>query len=119
MLIAYMSRTGNVRRFAGKLDMRTAEIDEGAVIHEPFIFVTYTTGFGEAPAEALRFLRSNARYLRGVAASGNRNWGACFAKSADLIASLYQVPVIAKFELSGTPRDVEIFKQGVKRIASY
>lgn len=46
MLIAYMSRTGNVRRFAGKLDMRTAEIDEGAVIHEPFIFVTYSPDSG-------------------------------------------------------------------------
>jgi protein involved in ribonucleotide reduction len=54
-----------------------------------------------------------------VSASGNRNWGASFAKSADTISSLYDVPVITKFELSGTGRDVDQFMSGVAAIAAH
>jgi protein involved in ribonucleotide reduction len=55
----------------------------------------------------------------GVSASGNRNWGDRFGASADLIARLYNVPVLSKFELSGTSKDIEIFKREVSAVASY
>ncbi|MFD2371527.1 class Ib ribonucleoside-diphosphate reductase assembly flavoprotein NrdI [Brevibacillus sp. GCM10020057] len=119
MLIAYDSKTGNVRRFVKKLGLPSVEIAGDMVIEEPFVLVTYTTGFGQVPEKVTAFLRSNHRYLRGVAASGNRNWGASFAKSADTIAREYGVPIISKFELSGTIRDVEHFTSGVARIAAY
>jgi len=119
MLIAYLSRTGNVRRFVSKLNMRAMPVEAAYWVDEPFVFVTYTTGFGQVPEQAYEFLRHNAPYLRGVAASGNRNWGTRFALSADIIAQMYQVPVISKFELSGTSRDVETFLQGVEKIAAY
>ncbi|EJL44068.1 MULTISPECIES: class Ib ribonucleoside-diphosphate reductase assembly flavoprotein NrdI [Brevibacillus] len=119
MLIAFDSKTGNVRRFVSKLDLPRVEIDPEMVIDEPFILVTYTTGFGQVPEKVDRFLKRNHVYLRGVSASGNRNWGASFAKSADTIASQYGVPVISKFELSGTGRDVEQFTSGVAAIATH
>ncbi|WNC12231.1 class Ib ribonucleoside-diphosphate reductase assembly flavoprotein NrdI [Brevibacillus brevis] len=119
MLIAYDSKTGNVRRFVNKLPMRSVEIDPEMVIEEPFVLVTYTTGFGQVPAKVDAFLKRNHTYMRGVSASGNRNWGATFAKSADTIASKYGVPVISKFELSGTSRDIEHFTSGVATIAAY
>ncbi|GGA27154.1 class Ib ribonucleoside-diphosphate reductase assembly flavoprotein NrdI [Paenibacillus physcomitrellae] len=119
MLIAYDSKTGNVRRFINKLKMQAVQIDESMTIDEPFVLVTYTTGFGQVPERVASFLQRNHDRLVGVAASGNRNWGDRFAKSADIISEKYDVPVISKFELSGTFGDAERFKQEVSRFAAY
>lgn len=119
MLIAFDSKTGNVRRFVKKLNLPYIEIEEDMVVDKPFVMVTYTTGFGQVPAKVLSFLNRNHALLRGVSASGNRNWGTSFAKSADIISSLYGVPVISKFELSGTSRDVDLFTRGVEAIAAH
>jgi len=119
VLIAYDSKTGNVKRFIRKLDLPSIQIEESTKIEEPFVLVTYTTGFGQPPAKVLSFLRHNYERLMGVSASGNRNWGDRFAGSADHIAQMYGVPVISKFELSGTIKDVETFKREVSAVASY
>lgn len=119
MLIAYASKTGNVRRFVARLDMPAVPVTADLALDEPFVLVTYTTGFGEVPAQVKAFLARNGARLRGVAASGNRNWGANFAASADKIARTYGVPVVHKFELSGTWSDVERFREGVSRLAAY
>lgn len=119
MLIAYDSKTGNVKRFIRKLDLPSVQIEESTVLDEPFVLVTYTTGFGNAPAKVLSFLQRNHDKMVGVSASGNRNWGDRFAQSADRISSMYGVPILTKFELSGTTRDVEIFLREVKAVASY
>ncbi|TVY05503.1 class Ib ribonucleoside-diphosphate reductase assembly flavoprotein NrdI [Paenibacillus cremeus] len=119
MLIAYDSKTGNVRRFIQKCNLPSIQIEEAMTVNEPFVLVTYTTGFGQAPDKVMTFLRRNHQWLRGVSASGNRNWGEGFARSADRIAEQYRVPVLTKFELSGTGRDVETFTQGVLAVAAY
>ncbi|GAA4851468.1 class Ib ribonucleoside-diphosphate reductase assembly flavoprotein NrdI [Paenibacillus vulneris] len=119
MLIAYDSKTGNVRRFVEKLNMRVVQIEEMMTVNEPFVLITYTTGFGQVPQKVMSFLQKNHANLMGVSASGNRNWGEGFARSADLIAKLYKVPVVSKFELSGTKQDVERFKQEVRLVAAY
>jgi len=119
MVIAFDSKTGNVKRFVHKLNMRTVEIDEQTQMEEPFVLITYTTGFGQIPEKVQSFLQKNGSYMRGVSASGNRNWGTSFAKSADTIAMMYDVPVISKFELSGTNSDVQRFVEGVNAIAAY
>ena len=92
MLIAYDSKTGNVRRFIAKLQMPAVQIEEAMTMDEPFVLVTYTTGFGQIPPKVASFLESNSSRLQGVAASGNRNWGDGFAKSADPISDLYMCP---------------------------
>ncbi|WP_256756650.1 class Ib ribonucleoside-diphosphate reductase assembly flavoprotein NrdI [Cohnella sp. WQ 127256] len=119
MLIAYDSKTGNVRRFIDKLKLPSIQIEESLDIDQSFILVTYTTGFGQVPDKVTSFLRRNHSKMRGVSASGNRNWGDGFALSADHIAAMYGVPIISKFELSGTKRDVEQFVQEVHAVASY
>jgi len=119
MLIAYDSRTGNVRRFVQKLDFRAVQIDETMTLDEPFVLVTYTTGFGQVPGRVISFLRRNYPLLAGVAASGNRNWGSRYALSADRVAEQYKVPVLGKFELAGTASDVEYFVREVRRIEAY
>lgn len=119
MLVVYESKTGNVKRFVNKLNMRAVPIDEQKQVYEPFVLVTYTTGFGQVPEKVELFLETNHDMLRGVSASGNRNWGQGFAKSADTIASKYDVPVILKFELSGTNQDTQHFVERVQAIEAY
>ncbi|MDQ0112721.1 class Ib ribonucleoside-diphosphate reductase assembly flavoprotein NrdI [Paenibacillus harenae] len=119
MLVVYDSKTGNVKRFINKLNMRAMPIDEEKSVDEPFVLVTYTTGFGEVPEKVASFLKRNFEHLRGVSASGNRNWGTGFAKSADTISQMYDVPVISKFELSGTSQDTEHFVERVRTIEAY
>lgn len=120
-MIAYDSRTGNVQRFVRKLGSayRSVQIQPDLQLDEPFLLITYTTGFGQVPEKVDAFLAQNHALLRGVSASGNRNWGANFARSADMISHRYQVPVLCKFELSGTGRDIEQFQKEVAAIAAY
>lgn len=119
MVIVYSSMTGNVKRFVNKVRMPSIQIKDGLKIEVPYILVTYTTGFGNVPENVSTFLSSNSKYLKAVSASGNKNWGDSFAASADKIASDYQVPVLSKFELSGTSRDVQYFIEGVEKLETY
>ncbi|MDF4197333.1 class Ib ribonucleoside-diphosphate reductase assembly flavoprotein NrdI [Bacillus subtilis] len=114
MLIAYYSRTGNVRRFVTKTGLRAVEITPDLALAEPFVCVTGTYGFGQVARPVDDFLAANSAYLTGVAASGNRNWGGNYAKAADIIAAQYGVPVIGRFELAGTDADVRQFIERVK-----
>lgn len=119
MKIAYDSKTGNVRRFVKKLNIDAIEINEDLILEELFVLITYTTGFGQVPQKVLQFLEKNHSNLLGVAASGNRNWGNNFCKSADTISNMYNVPIIHKFELSGTNKDVDKFLDGVNSIETH
>lgn len=119
MLIAYDSKTGNVKRFINKLSLPAIQIDEQMKVDEPFVLVTYTTGFGEVPPRVRAFLERNYQHMLGVAASGNRNWGNKFGRSADLIAERYHVPIISKFEMAGTKNDALLFEREVSRVATY
>ncbi|MFX3622484.1 MAG: class Ib ribonucleoside-diphosphate reductase assembly flavoprotein NrdI [Ectobacillus sp.] len=119
MRIVYDSMTGNVKRFIHKLNMPAMQIREDLVIDEDFVLVTYTTGFGNVPERVSKFLERNADCLKGVSASGNRNWGDMFGASADKIANQYNVPVLSKFELAGTDKDVQFFKERVREIATH
>lgn len=116
MLIAYDSRTGNVKRFVQRLEREYVKIDEELKLHKPFILVTYTTGFGQVPQRTMQFLEHNAEWLRGVAVSGNRNWGTRYGLAGDHIARMFRVPLLMKFELSGTKNDIAAFKQEVEAI---
>ncbi|MDQ0206816.1 class Ib ribonucleoside-diphosphate reductase assembly flavoprotein NrdI [Alkalicoccobacillus murimartini] len=119
MQIIYDSKTGNVKRFADKLPFEDKQpLQQDTHIDQPFILITYTTGFGNIPPSTEEFLAKNAGNLVGVAASGNRIWGANFAKSADTISARYNIPVFRKFELSGTSSDVETFTQEVNNVTT-
>lgn len=118
MLIAYDSLTGNVKRFITKVSkdspsLKVVNVNDNPIINEKFILVTYTIGFGNVPATTEKFLNENHKNLIAVASSGNLVWGNNFGKSGDIISQQYGVPLIIKFELSGTTKDVEKFTQEV------
>ena len=119
MIVYFASMTGNVRRFARKIDLEAREIAPNTVAEGPYLLITYTIGYGEVPAKVADFLRDNGELLRGVAVSGNRNWGANFGRAGDIVAREYGVPLIHKFELAGTATDVRIFNERADDIATY
>lgn len=113
MLIVYDSLTGNVERFVNKLPRKSVKIIDGLRVNEPFILVTYTIGFGGVPESTANFLKENYSYLQAVVSSGNKVWGSNFARAGDTISDQYLVPLLLKFELSGTNRDLEVFTREV------
>nr|WP_211747920.1 class Ib ribonucleoside-diphosphate reductase assembly flavoprotein NrdI [Paenibacillus sp. Marseille-Q4541] len=117
MIVVYDSLTGNIERFIKKLkNFECIRITEDMRINKPFVLLTYTIGFGEVPKSVSKFLSNNDQYLKGVAGSGNMNWGAFYCGAAERISKYYNVPLIHKFELSGTMNDVDKFTQGVNCI---
>jgi protein involved in ribonucleotide reduction len=117
MLIVYDSLTGNVQRFINKINNKNIlKVSESLIIYESCILVTYTTGFGMIPDSTQMFIRNNKDFIKGVSCSGNRNWGSNFGKAGDDISQELNIPLLLKFELSGTDEDVEIFNQEVESI---
>ncbi len=109
--------TGNVRRFVSNLTSPSFDISERkglVVINEPFVLITYTTGFGEVPKEVETFLSNSYPFLKAVIGSGNRNWGANFCKGAKSISKKYNVPLLHEFELSGTREDIRIVTDKIR-----
>ncbi|WP_436860109.1 class Ib ribonucleoside-diphosphate reductase assembly flavoprotein NrdI [Staphylococcus caeli] len=120
MKVVYYSFSGNVRRFINKIEladvMEITQNNCAEKIDVPFILVTGTIGFGEVPQPVQSFLDVNHDLLRGVAASGNRNWGQNFAKAGRSISEKYQVPLLMKFEVQGTQSDISEFKDKVGQL---
>lgn len=111
-MIAFASRTGNVRFIVGELNVPNVEITSDTVMNDKYVLFTYTDGLGNIPPLVEEFLKSNHHLCLGVFASGNRNFGlSYFCGSADKINNWYGIPILHKMELRGTPSDFEILKQ--------
>ena len=121
MFVYYDSKTGNVQRFIDKIKKEKPEwsfvkISGDMEISENGHLVTFTTNFGEIPNTTEKFLenKNNRKYIESVCSSGNMNWGTLFGKAADKIEETYSIPVLMKFELSGTHVQVEYFINSVE-----
>lgn len=92
-----------------------------AMIHQrkfmPNDFARYHPGgsAGAVPRQVIRFLNDehNRALLRGVIASGNRNFGEAYGRAGDVIARKCSVPWLYRFELMGTQSDIENVRKGV------
>ena len=121
MFVYYDSKTGNVQRFIDKIKKERPEwsfvkISGDMEILENGHLVTFTTNFGEIPDTTEKFLKNenNRKYIKSVSSSGNMNWGTLFGKAADNIEEKYGIPVLMKFELSGTHIQVEYFINSIE-----
>lgn len=114
MLIIFASRTGNVRRFVNKavelsvLRFRACELPDIIPFQQAHL-VTYTDPMGAVPPMVENFLARHHRKILSVSGSGNRNWGRDFAAAVDRIHQQYGIPINLKFELSGTPSEIQTF----------
>jgi protein involved in ribonucleotide reduction len=105
-MIAFASRTGNVRYIVSQLQLPSVEIDVDRVMTEPFLVMTYTDGLGGVPQEVKLFLERNGMYCRGVIVSGNSNFGHhVFGAAGDKIAEQWRIPLVRKIELRGFSED--------------
>ena len=121
MFVYYDSKTGNVQRFIDKIKKEKPEwsfvkISGDMEISENGHLVTFTTNFGEIPDTTEKFLENenNRKCIKSISSSGNMNWGTLFGKAADNIEEKYGIPVLMKFELSGTHVQVEYFINSIE-----
>ncbi|WP_445682764.1 class Ib ribonucleoside-diphosphate reductase assembly flavoprotein NrdI [Radicibacter daui] len=125
-LIYYSSASGNTARFIEKLGLPAQRIPispeaEMPVPEGPFVLVTpsYADGLGRGAVakQVIRFLNDPERrgLLRGVIASGNRNFGSLYACAGGLVATKCNVPVLYRFELAGTETDIDRVRAGLAK----
>lgn len=124
-LIYYSSESGNTARFMLKLGLAAQRIpispkDEMPVVAQDYVLILPTfadgEGRGAVPKQVIRFLNDPARRarIRGVIASGNRNFGATFALAGKVIAGKCNVPVLWRFELAGLETDIARVRRGLQ-----
>ncbi|SMY33184.1 class Ib ribonucleoside-diphosphate reductase assembly flavoprotein NrdI [Photobacterium andalusiense] len=125
-LIYFSSQSGNTQRFVEKLNLGAIRLPIDAdtttpTPEAPFVLIcpTYADGYGRGavPKAVIRFLNNpkNRLLLKGIIASGNRNFGCLFALAGDVIAQKCQVPVLYRFELAGTDQDVLRVREGLQK----
>ncbi|EGA71932.1 NrdI protein [Vibrio sinaloensis DSM 21326] len=126
MIVYYSSASGNTQRFVERLEVDSIRLPINAdepmpILDQPYVLVcpTYADGEGRGavPKSVIKVLNhaENRAHLKGVIASGNRNFGELFAQAGKIIAHKCQVPVLYRFELSGTQHDVQAVQQGLEQ----
>lgn len=119
MIAYYSTASGNTARFVARLGLDAMRVAEP--ITRPFVLVTPTYADGEGrfavPKPVIRFLNdpANRSLIQGVIAGGNRNFGEFFARAGDVIAMKCGIPLLYRFELSGTEEDVARVRSGLER----
>lgn len=117
-IVFYSSETGNTLSFIKKLGMEEnafqikSKMPNLVEISSPYILFipTYAAndGRGAIPKSIVKFLnnQNNRTLLKGIVASGNKNFGSNFCLAGDLISNKCDVPVLYRYELRGTQHDV-------------
>ena len=104
MIVYYSSASGNTQRFIEQLSLPAIRLPIDAEqalpeISQPFVLIcpTYADGHGKGavPKSVIKALNQpqTRALLKGVIASGNRNFGELFAHAGSVIANKCQVPV--------------------------
>ncbi|UNB50591.1 class Ib ribonucleoside-diphosphate reductase assembly flavoprotein NrdI [Mycolicibacterium sp. YH-1] len=127
-LVYFSSVSENTHRFVEKLGLPAIRIPlrERIEVAEPFVLILPTYGGGHAnepdpdaggyvPKQVIAFLNNkhNRSLIRGVIAAGNNNFGAEFAYAGEVVSRKCGVPYLYRFELMGTPDDVEAVRAGL------
>lgn len=125
-LIFYSSASENTLRFVRRLGLPARRIpiapaDPMPEPDGPFVLIcpTYADGEGRGAVakQVIRYLNDPDRraLLRGVIASGNRNFGATYALAGQVIANKCNVPVLHRFELAGMETDLARVRAGLEK----
>lgn len=123
-LVYFSNVSNNTTRFVDKLEMPALRIpikakEEPLMVTEPFVLILPTYGGGHikgsVPIQVKKFLNeeSNRQHIRGVIAAGNINFGEAFCSAGQVIKDKLHVPYLYRFEIMGTPHDVEMVQSGL------
>ncbi|MCI1035455.1 MULTISPECIES: class Ib ribonucleoside-diphosphate reductase assembly flavoprotein NrdI [Raoultella] len=123
LIVYFSSSSENTHRFVQRLGLPAVRIPlnerERIQVDEPYILIVPSYGgggtAGAVPRQAIRFLNDphNRQLIRGVIAAGNRNFGDAYGRAGDVVAQKCSVPYLYRFELMGTPQDVDNVRKGV------
>ncbi|HID8918133.1 TPA: class Ib ribonucleoside-diphosphate reductase assembly flavoprotein NrdI [Klebsiella michiganensis] len=123
LIVYFSSSSENTHRFVQRLGLPAVRIPlnerERIQVDEPYILIVPSYGgggtAGAVPRQAIRFLNDphNRQLIRGVIAAGNRNLGEAYGRAGDVIKQKCGVPYLYRFELMGTPQDVDNVRKGV------
>ena len=129
-VVYFSSTTENTKRFVEKLGLENTRIpltkkETMPIVEKPYVLIIPTYGGGASlmgreshpiMPQIKKFLKNNTnvKNLKAVISSGNRNFFEDFCIAGDIISKEYNVPYVYRFELLGTPEDVDIVKQGLK-----
>lgn len=125
-LVYFSSRSGNTAKFVARLGLDALRIPIDAdqpmpQPDQPYVLITpsYSDGHGRGAVhpQVVRFLNDPARreLIRGVIASGNRNFGQYYALAGRRVADKLNVPLLYRFELAGNDEDIALVTQGLHR----
>lgn len=125
-LMYFSSVSGNTHRFVEKLGADAVRLpltakDEPVSATEPYVLVLPTYGggtpSGAVPKQVIKFLndKHNRSLIRGVISAGNTNFGEAYGLAGRIVAQKCEVPLLYKFELFGTPRDVTAVEEGLEK----
>lgn len=125
-LVYFSSSSENTHRFMQRLGLPAIRIPlnerERIQVDEPYILIVPSYGggggggtAGAVPRQVIRFLNDphNRALIRGVIASGNRNFGDAYGRAGDVISQKCGVPWLYRFELMGTQSDIDNVRKGV------
>lgn len=117
MQLVYYSFTNNTKRFVDKLqsDIDIVELNDYNR-SESFILITPTYNIGQIPKPVKKFLEEHGSNMLGVIGTGNKNWGPTYGLASNKIASMYDVTLLYKLELSGNKKDIEIVDNIIKNM---
>lgn len=124
MIVYFSNVSGYTHRFVEKLGLPAIRIPLNAkeaellTLSEEFVLITPTygaSGKGFVPKQVIKFLNNpeNRSKLRGVIGSGSLNFLEDYTKAADIISGKCNVPILYRFELSGTDEDVANTQEGL------
>jgi protein involved in ribonucleotide reduction len=127
-VVYFSSVSENTKRFVDKLGAKTVRIPlkteeaEEFVHDQDSVLVVPTYGGGNeggtVPKQVIKFLNNplNRKHIKAVIAGGNTNFGEHFCRAGDIVASKLGVPVLYRFEITGTPEDVNEVKERLARL---
>ena len=127
-VVYFSSVSENTKRFVGKLDANTVRIplktEEAAefVHSNENVLVVPTYGGGSdgatVPKQVIKFLNNpeNREKVKAVIAGGNTNFGEHFCKAGEIVAGKLGVPMLYRFEVTGTPEDVSEVNERLERL---
>lgn len=121
LVVYYSSKSGNTERFMERLGLPCERIlpDKELIVSQPFVLITPTyadcRGNGSVDKNVIKFLnkKENRDNILGVIGTGNINFGTMYGNAADVVSDKCKVPVLYKFELSGTDEDVHNVYEGL------
>lgn len=124
-VVYFSSATENTKRFVEKLGFDADRIplyakEEPLVVDREYVLVVPTYGGGSikgaVPKQVIKFLNNehNRSLIRGVISGGNTNFGKAYGLAGDIISSKTHVPHMYRYELLGTPQDVQTVREGLE-----